>query len=88
MNSCPCRRAELLAPLRRARLLGLSMTLSRPLRLDSNPAELASSLRGQHGRDAAWLFATRQADAAIVVGDTKAAIHWRRVVNALDGLET
>ncbi len=61
--------------------------LNRPVRLDRDPKEIASSLREQYGPYQSWLFATHQADQASAVSDFKIAGFWRRVANALDGLE-
>ena len=61
--------------------------VSRPLPLDADPAEIASSMRLQHGPHSAWLLATHETDKAAAAGDKKALIFWRRVVNFLDEFE-
>ena len=61
--------------------------VSRPLPLDADPAEIASSLRLQNGPHSAWILASHQVDLAAEAGDKKALIFWRRVVRSLDELE-
>jgi hypothetical protein len=65
----------------------MAVQLSGPPGLDGNPAEIATSLRDQYGPYRAWIFATYKADQASASGDMKAALHWRRVVTALNRLE-
>ena len=61
--------------------------LRHPVGLNGDPADVAVALRDQYGPYRAWLYASHQADQESAKGDHNAAGFWRRVVNAIDGLE-